>query len=82
LHTTLTRRACRRKKRDARRSNDRAATHRNLGAGAAELGPEDRKLEVFIGKWINEGETVAAPDAPGWSIVTSDLYEWIPGRFG
>jgi Protein of unknown function (DUF1579) len=48
---------------------------------APEPGPEYARLEVFIGKWINEGETVAKPDAPGSKIVTSDVYEWIPGRF-
>jgi hypothetical protein len=45
-------------------------------------GPEHARLEVFIGKWINEGETVATTDAPSSKIVTSDVYEWIPGRFG
>src|SRR4029453_7794404 len=44
-------------------------------------GPEHGRLEVFIGKWINEGETVATPNAPAAKIVTSDVYEWIPGRF-
>lgn len=48
---------------------------------APERGPEHRRLEVFIGKWINEGETVATPDAPAAKILTSDVYEWIPGRF-
>lgn len=46
-----------------------------------EPGPEHRRLEVFIGKWINEGETITAPGAPAAKIVTSDVYEWIPGRF-
>jgi hypothetical protein len=44
-------------------------------------GPEHAKLGVFIGKWINEGETVRTADAPSSRIVTSDVYEWIPGRF-
>jgi Protein of unknown function (DUF1579) len=48
---------------------------------APKPGPEHARLEVFIGKWINEGETVTTPDAPGSKIVTSDVYEWIPGRF-
>jgi Protein of unknown function (DUF1579) len=48
---------------------------------APEAGPEHARLGVFIGKWINEGETVATPDAPAAKIVTSDVYEWIPGRF-
>jgi hypothetical protein len=41
--------------------------------------PEHTRLEVFIGKWINEGETVATSDAPAAKILTSDIYEWIPG---
>ena len=40
-----------------------------------------KRLDVFIGKWINEGYTVAAPDAPSLKILTSDVYEWMPGRF-
>jgi Protein of unknown function (DUF1579) len=44
-------------------------------------GPEHARLEVFVGKWINEGETVATPEAPSSKILTSDVYEWIPGRF-
>jgi hypothetical protein len=43
-------------------------------------GAEHRRLEVFIGKWINEGETIATPDSPAARILTSDVYEWIPGR--
>ena len=49
---------------------------------APEPGPEHERLEVFIGKWINEGDTIATPAAPSSRIVTSDVYEWIPGRFG
>jgi hypothetical protein len=43
-------------------------------------GPAERALDVFIGRWINEGETV---DALGQAqrIVTSDVYEWAPGGF-
>jgi hypothetical protein len=36
---------------------------------------------VFIGKWINEGETVATADAHTARIATSDVYERIPGGF-
>ena len=38
-------------------------------------------LSVLIGKWINEGHTVATPDVPSVSILTSDVYEWAPGGF-
>src|SRR5665213_3286963 len=37
-------------------------------------------LEVLIGKWINEGQTIAA-GIPLVPIHTSDVYEWVPGRF-
>jgi hypothetical protein len=47
-------------------------------AEAPKPGSEHGRLEVFIGKWINEGETVTTPAA---KILTSDVYEWIPGRF-
>ncbi|HEY3192834.1 MAG TPA: DUF1579 family protein [Solirubrobacterales bacterium] len=46
---------------------------------APEPGPEHARLEVFIGKWINEGVTVGTPEEA--KILTSDVYEWIPGRF-
>lgn len=44
-------------------------------------GPEHKHLDVFIGKWINEGHTIASADAPSVKIVTSDVYEWAPGGF-
>jgi hypothetical protein len=44
-------------------------------------GPEHKLLDVFIGKWINQGHTVATADTPSVKIVTSDVYEWAPGGF-
>lgn len=44
-------------------------------------GPEYHRLEVFLGKWINQGSTVARADAPPVKILTSDMYEWVPGGF-
>jgi hypothetical protein len=44
----------------------------------------DRRHEVLgglIGKWINEGHTVATRDIPSVPILTSDVYEWVPGGF-
>jgi Protein of unknown function (DUF1579) len=38
-------------------------------------------LEVLIGKWINEGHTIATPGSPSVPILTSDVYEWAPGGF-
>jgi hypothetical protein len=43
-------------------------------------GLEHLRLEVFIGKWINGGNYVATSEAPVAKIVTSDVYESIPGR--
>jgi hypothetical protein len=38
-------------------------------------------LEVLIGKWINEGRTIASSDAPSIPILTSDVYDWAPVEF-
>jgi hypothetical protein len=37
------------------------------------------RLDVFIGKWINEGRTIPTKEAPVMRIVTSDIYEWAAG---
>ncbi len=44
-------------------------------------GPEHKRLEVLIGKWMNEGQTIAGASAPAVKILTSDVYEWMPGGF-
>ena len=36
-------------------------------------------LNVFIGRWLTEGETVATPEAPSMRIFASDVYQWGPG---
>src|SRR5262249_20000550 len=41
--------------------------------------PELDLLNVFIGRWITEGETVAEAAQAVQSIVASDVYEWAPG---
>ncbi len=48
---------------------------------APKPGPEHKRLEVFIGRWINEGYTVETALAPSLKITTSDVYEWMPGGF-
>lgn len=50
-------------------------------AGAVGAGSEHQRLQVFIGKWINEGQTVASADVPAAKILVSDVYEWVPGGF-
>ncbi len=68
--------------------NDSREQHRSLQGVAAGVvdqapkpGPEHKRLEVFIGRWINEGHTVGSPEAPSVQITTSDVYEWMPGGF-
>jgi len=54
---------------------------KNVANQFAKAGPEYKPLEVFIGKWINEGHTRATADTPAVPILTSDVYEWMPGGF-
>src|SRR5262245_42740563 len=42
--------------------------------------PELDRLEVFIGRWMTEGETVVEPGAAPVRIAASDVYEWVSGR--
>jgi hypothetical protein len=37
------------------------------------------RLNVFIGRWITEGETVTNEPESGVQILASDVYEWVPG---
>ncbi len=49
-----------------------------------EQAPRPRELDhlnVFIGKWMNEGYVVETATAPSTKITTSDVYEWLPGRY-
>jgi hypothetical protein len=48
---------------------------------APKRGSEHQRLQTIIGKWINRGHTVAGPGAPAVDILTSDVYEWMPGGF-
>jgi hypothetical protein len=38
-------------------------------------------LAVLIGKWINEGRTIETAGIASVPILTSDVYEWMPGGF-
>ena len=40
-----------------------------------------RALDVFIGRWITQGATEAAPGEAPLPIVCSDVYEWAAGGF-
>ena len=50
-------------------------------ARGSKRGPEHERLNVFIGKWITEGHTVASDGAPSVRITASDVYEWAAGGF-
>ncbi len=43
--------------------------------------PELKLLNVFIGKWITQGQTIASADTPAVDINAIDIYEWVPGEF-
>jgi Protein of unknown function (DUF1579) len=38
-----------------------------------------KRLEVFIGRWITEGETAGSAEVGSKQIVASDVYQWAPG---
>lgn len=40
--------------------------------------PALARLNVFIGRWITEGETVPDGDAGAARILASDVYQWVP----
>src|SRR5262245_17831589 len=42
---------------------------------------ELEQLDVFIGRWVTEGETVGDPEAPAMTILASDVYQWLPGGY-
>jgi|SRR5215813_3308961 len=46
-----------------------------IAATVLELKP----LDVFIGRWLTEGETIPQDDTPAEPIVASDVYQWAPG---
>jgi hypothetical protein len=63
------------------RSSSTAATGVATGnvTSAAPHAPELQRLEVFIGRWITEGQTVESSEAASVPIVASDVYQWAPG---
>lgn len=59
-----------------------------LNRGVEEVGGEPRvrgtqhqALDIWVGRWINNGHTVNEDGSPGLTITTSDVYEWAPGGF-
>lgn len=53
----------------------------DTGSQGPVRGPQHERLNVWVGRWINQGQMVLADGAPGMTITTSDVYEWLPGGF-
>jgi hypothetical protein len=47
----------------------------------AKPGPEQRKLEYFVGTWSMDGDTKPSPMGPGGKITGTDHIEWMDGGF-
>ncbi|MGH9142973.1 MAG: DUF1579 family protein [Vicinamibacterales bacterium] len=45
------------------------------------LGPEHRRLDVFIGAWKAEGRTAAGSSGSSENMTQQHTYEWLPGGF-
>jgi Protein of unknown function (DUF1579) len=58
-----------------------AVAREPFARGGAARHPEHERLEIFIGRWINEGCTLDGAGGEDRRILTSDVYEWMPGRF-
>jgi hypothetical protein len=58
-----------------------AAGVENTGRTAPVRDERHRALAVLIGKWINEGHTIQTAEVAAVPILTSDVYEWVPGGF-
>jgi len=45
------------------------------------LGPEHRRLSVFVGRWAAEGRTESGPAGTSENMTHQHTYEWLPGGF-
>jgi Protein of unknown function (DUF1579) len=43
--------------------------------------PETKRLEVLVGRWSSEGQTLPGPSEPASRITGTDTYEWLAGGF-
>jgi hypothetical protein len=50
-------------------------------APAPKPGPEQQRLEIYLGKWTQVGEAQASPYGPAGKLTSTDTYEWLPGGF-
>lgn len=47
----------------------------------ATLGPEQKKMGVFLGRWHTTGEVAPTAAIPSAKVDSIDTYEWCPGEF-
>jgi hypothetical protein len=45
------------------------------------VGREQRRLEVFVGRWRVEGQNSGSPAAPYEDVTGEESYGWLPGGF-
>ena len=45
------------------------------------LGPEHKRLDVFVGRWTAEGTTGLGATDPSENMTQQHTYEWLPGGF-
>lgn len=57
------------------------APHVDTHEATPSLGPEQRRLDVFVGRWTVEGKTAAVAAAPSEIMTQQHTYEWLPGGF-
>jgi hypothetical protein len=48
-------------------------------AAEAVFGPNNKVLDVIVGKWITEGQTKGSANTASVKIHASDIYEWVSG---
>jgi len=65
--------------RSHKRAKVRSGVATGQPSGAVRRSPALERLNVFIGRWITEGETVAGAESPAVRIAASDVYQWLPG---
>ena len=50
-------------------------------AGPPKPGPEHKRLNYFVGKWVSEGDEKPGPFGPGGKFSGTETTEWFPGGF-
>lgn len=61
------------------------AAHAQTPSAAPKPGPEEKKLEVMVGKFTNDGEIKAGamgPNSPVQKVSGTDDCRWVAGGFG